>query len=1391
MLAASLASATPAHAQTPAGPATTVIVQFDAEPAISAAPARGGFDAQSRDRVDRAKQAVARAEDAVIEAAGSAGIHLTHRRSYDVLLPAMSVEVPADQVDDLRRLPGVTAVYENLTFQASTVDSVPLIGAPQVWERTDPAGQPARGAGVTVAVIDTGIDYTHPALGGGFGSGFKVVGGYDFVNGDADPMDDHAHGTHVAGIVAGSGESGAKAVTGVAPAATLTAYKVLNSRGTGTTEDVVAGIEAAADPANPHRADVINLSLGGPGDGTDPVGLAATRAVEAGVVVVASAGNSGPGERTIGSPAAAGGVLAVGASASGLRIPTVELASPVQQPVQTYRSPTSANPPAEPVTAEVVDIGAGTPEDYERAGDIEGKILLVSGAPHPSQPNEFDVSRFRIAEERGALAVIGHFGSAPASAGELLATPSHTLGAADDLRFDNLVVLGLPDPGSYVDIWELMADGPVTITLSSEDATDKIASFSSRGPGPHWELKPQIVAPGVEIRSSVPVSMWEPGVFRFSGTSMAGPHVAGAAALLRQLSPEAAVETTTATLIGSAKALSEVGPASGGAGRLDVLAAVDAQLTADPSVLSFGLADLAADKVDMRRTVTLRNHGDEDYTVQLSATPAPDSPGRVLVTPAAVKVPASGSATVSLRATVDAPDQLSADVSGWLTADAPDGTPDVRVPYLLAVRTPDLYVSPDPSDGRTEAFMYTLVPVAGAPQVVIDPPNGPEATVEARHDHDLWWRAPLTGDVPGVYRVTATMTAKTGQTLVARTTFEVAGEPDGGQWELIGPNSTGGEVTTTPADPDRLVVAPPAAAGLWITTDRASTWRYERLTPVADGTVRGVAIDPHNADRMWVAITGASDATYQGTVVRTDDGGRTWRTLAFPDAAIAGFAMSRSGDALYVLGVDGSWVSRDGGDTWTATPTPWAGVQDMAFAGEDLYVVASEGLWRWAGTSGEPELVRAADGFLTSPVMLAVAGDMVAFGQKDNTVWGSTDDGQTWQLLLKTMDGDQWSPDLYELHAVDDTLLADGLWHTFLSDDAGRTWQEIEGPMARVPVDSLARWPGDEDTLLLGFDNAGVFTTHDSGATYTRIGVPGQSTDHLAVTDERLLVGTPMEVYDTALPADPARLEWGSTGAEDTIGNTVRGLAVAPDDPRTVWKAIMNGFFGMRVLRSADGGQTWSEVFTDFLTPLDVVVHPADSRRVVVPYVIFNTGGLFVTLDDGESWRRYDYDTRFTAVVGDPEDPDRLWLGDREGLWRSDDRGATRVKVADGMVTAIHVDGDRIVVGGETLRLSTDGGRTFTETRALGASRFGLPMRISEIVDVDGVVYAGVGGYTEAGLINNGRGVLRSVNGGRTWVNVGAGLPDLSVRSLVASPDGQWLFAGTRSGGVYRLPVGR
>ena len=151
---------------------------------------------------------------------------------------------------------------------------------------------------------------------GGFGQGCKVEGGYDFVNNDADPMDDYGHGTHVAAIAAGNG-----VLKGVAPDATIYAYKVLNAWGSGTWEWVIEGIDRSLDPNNDDdlsdAADIISLSLGGFGDPDDPVSQAVDNAVQAGTIVVVAAGNSGPNYETIMSPGTAREAITVGATYKG------------------------------------------------------------------------------------------------------------------------------------------------------------------------------------------------------------------------------------------------------------------------------------------------------------------------------------------------------------------------------------------------------------------------------------------------------------------------------------------------------------------------------------------------------------------------------------------------------------------------------------------------------------------------------------------------------------------------------------------------------------------------------------------------------------------------------------------------------------------------------------------------------------------------------------------------------------------------------------------------------------------------------------------------------------------------------------------------------------------
>ncbi len=229
---------------------------------------------------------------------------------YSVGFSGVSAALRVDSLESLATSCPDVQVYPDFPVKASAAVNIINVGADQIWSRTDSRSQSVTGIGVTVAVIDTGIDYTHPLLAGPY------LGGYDFYNDDPDPMDDNGHGTHVAGIVAAGGG------IGVAPGSRLLAYKALGADGSGLMSDVISAIQRALDPDNngdrSDHADVISMSLGGAGEPGDPVSLAVREAVNAGAVVVVAAGNEGPGMGTVASPGIAPEAITVGAvDASG------------------------------------------------------------------------------------------------------------------------------------------------------------------------------------------------------------------------------------------------------------------------------------------------------------------------------------------------------------------------------------------------------------------------------------------------------------------------------------------------------------------------------------------------------------------------------------------------------------------------------------------------------------------------------------------------------------------------------------------------------------------------------------------------------------------------------------------------------------------------------------------------------------------------------------------------------------------------------------------------------------------------------------------------------------------------------------------------------------------
>lgn len=278
------------------------IVEFVA-PAAAFAP-QSRATAGHEETFTRFRDDLGRIEPAAPDATDAASVGFEYDRAFH----GASVRLTRrDSIAAIRALPYVRGIWPD--GEMTAFDEV---GGDARGTATRSASLTG-GAGVVVAVIDSGIDAAHPAFAG------RILGGHDFVNDDGDPDDDYSHGTHVAGIVAGNGGG----VTGVAPAASLLVYKVLDENGKGRASAIIAAIERAIDPNLDgdfsDRADVINLSLGGPGSPDDPISRAVDGATAAGAVVVAAAGNSGL-YHSVGSPAAARTAIAVGAHDSAFAL---------------------------------------------------------------------------------------------------------------------------------------------------------------------------------------------------------------------------------------------------------------------------------------------------------------------------------------------------------------------------------------------------------------------------------------------------------------------------------------------------------------------------------------------------------------------------------------------------------------------------------------------------------------------------------------------------------------------------------------------------------------------------------------------------------------------------------------------------------------------------------------------------------------------------------------------------------------------------------------------------------------------------------------------------------------------------------------------------------------
>lgn len=625
---------------------------------------------------------------------------------------------------EIQKLSSLSSVYDILPvydYSLNIADSAEYIGAAAVV-----AAGAATGEGVTVAVLDSGLDYTHTAVGGpGTQEAYdeaiadladtpnwpigNVLGGYDFFNDDPDPMDNNNHGTSVT-----------HSVLGAAPNAGIYIYTVCDQSCPGAAQ--LGGLEAAMDPNGDgdisDRVDVINMSLGGDFGLTQGGGAVQdliNTAVDLGVVTVISAGNDGPKPFIVGGPSTTPNAISVGA----MTHPTTEF--PIADFTLNGTSATAVAAAFNPDSVFAFD--SSTPLVYSDTNQL---------GCEPFAENEFTGSIALI--DRGACAFVDKVANAQAAGAELVIVANNQPGGgaiamggtpAEPLEI-NAVMVSFEDGLTMKD--GLAADG-VTFAYTAElfNLVGAIASFTSRGPVADGFLKPEITAPGVAIDTAL--SGTGEGTRPINGTSFSGPMTAGAFGLLKEAMPTRSALELKATMMNTANlnvalearsvnAEAELAPISYiGAGLVDVAKASELPVAAwatDTTQAALGFGYVAGYGMQaMTKEVTLKNFSAEDQTYALSADPRyqndVDTGALSMEFPESVTVPAGQTITFDVTATLD----MSAVHEWTLTADllgSDDGSP------VLTMLEYDgaLNFSQDGGDTSALHLVYHVLPKAMA-----------------------------------------------------------------------------------------------------------------------------------------------------------------------------------------------------------------------------------------------------------------------------------------------------------------------------------------------------------------------------------------------------------------------------------------------------------------------------------------------------------------------------------------------------------------------------------------------------------------------------------------------------------------------------------------------------
>ena len=588
-------------------------------------------------------------------------------------------------LDRDREVVGIYPVRIAYPAQASESDGV----LPSAVADLEIAG--LDGTGVTVALLDTGVDPSHPFL------RRRVLSGVDVINpgsgGIAQPHPTipgrpERHGTELAGIVAGT--EGPGGLHGIAPGASILPIRVggwqADSEGGysvySRTDQILAGLEAAVDPNDDGVThDAARIALIGMVepyaafvDGPLPRGIAG--AADLDMLTIVPAGNdgrAGPGYGSIAGPGGAASAITVGAADGRLAAPTVRVHVRAGLRVLYEDDVPLGGAPSRTVTGGVAIVDRRTAArgitalfSDEGISAVAGRVVLLPRASLSEDTVE-------EATSAGALAVLVD-GPLPAGAFSL-DVPA------------GVPVIGVATP-VVAEMRAMIAAGvPVTVAVGNVEVATRegggsIAAFSSRGLVLDGGLKPSLAAPGVSVPTSEP-GRGDDGEVRFgtiSGTSAAAGVTAGVAAVLAQGRPGLGARALHGLLVGSAQR-SDLDPAASGAGVVDLRAAVQQEVFAEPSLISFGVAIGSS---GAERILRITNASTRRVAVSVGTAAIAPKGVEIAVDPQRVRIRAGQSAEVVVRAdTADLSPEAGA-ATGELVLRIAD-SPEVHVPWAVAV----------------------------------------------------------------------------------------------------------------------------------------------------------------------------------------------------------------------------------------------------------------------------------------------------------------------------------------------------------------------------------------------------------------------------------------------------------------------------------------------------------------------------------------------------------------------------------------------------------------------------------------------------------------------------------------------------------------------------------